>query len=195
MGDPHCYLYPMVFPTRDSTTIDQVQLCSLIEKRLAFTNPNPKSLTKFHASTVAPISVTQYLTRINKYARCHGDHLLMALFYIDRMIQYNPGMSVDVLSIHRLLITSVVIATKYESDVYYNNTAYAKIGGIPVLELNALEVEFLSKLRFHLYISPDEFTRYKRYLLQQHKQLDSQLNQSRFLQSDCMMDESPIVLC
>merc|ERR1712222_200881 len=185
----------MVFPTRD-TSLDHSQLCALIEKRLAFTSPQPKCLSKFHASTEAPISVTQYLARINKYARCHHEHLLMALFYIDRMIQYNPGMCVDVLSIHRLLITSVVVATKYESDVYYNNTAYAKIGGISVHELNALEIEFLSKLRFHLYVSPEEFSRYQQYLLQQHQQLDAQIARAQFLQSgDCMMDESPIMLC
>jgi hypothetical protein len=37
-----------------------------------------------------------------------------------------------------------VIAAKYLDDEYYKNTYYASIGGIPVAELNSLEVIIIS---------------------------------------------------
>ena len=33
-------------------------------------------------------------------------------------------------NVHRLMITAVVIATKYYDDFYFKNTFYAKLGGI-----------------------------------------------------------------
>ena len=36
-------------------------------------------------------------------------------------------------------MTAVVIGVKYHDDEYYKNEFYAKVGGIPKLELNKLE--------------------------------------------------------
>jgi len=42
-----------------------------------------------------------------------------------------------------LLLVANVIAVKYNEDIYYANSYYAKIGGISLSELNLLEKEFL----------------------------------------------------
>lgn len=33
-------------------------------------------------------------------------------------------------------MTAIVVAIKYQDDEYYKNEFYAKVGGIPILELN-----------------------------------------------------------
>lgn len=43
----------------------------------------------------------------------------------------------------RLLVVSVMLATKYFDDRYYNNEYYARIGGIGNAEINLLERDFL----------------------------------------------------
>merc|ERR1711998_541875 len=50
---------------------------------------------------------------------------------------------------------------KFLDDLYYNNVYYAKIGGIPTSEMNALELEFLFRLNFDLHAPQEEYERYK----------------------------------
>jgi hypothetical protein len=116
--------------------------------------------TIFHALRAPSISVEAYLQRIAKYAHCKKDHFILSLIYIDRLIQAHPSIILCDLNAHRLLITSVVLAVKYSSDFFYDNNYYAKIGGVPVEELNNLELRFLFLINFRLYVSTDLFERY-----------------------------------
>ena len=84
--------------------------------------------------------------------------------YIDRLIQRN-NFVLSELNIHRVVITSVMIAAKFFDDLYFNNAFYARVGGIPTKELNELEVDFLLRVNFSLRVAPDEFERYNRELL------------------------------
>ncbi|KAF9976577.1 hypothetical protein BGZ73_008248 [Actinomortierella ambigua] len=54
------------------------------------------------------------------------------------------------LNIHRLLITALMVAAKFTSDLYYSNARYAKYGGLRLEELNQLELEFLFAIKFDL---------------------------------------------
>jgi hypothetical protein len=45
-------------------------------------------------------------------------------------------------------------------DVFYTNSRYAKVGGLPPHELNQLELQFLLLNDFRLVIPPDEMQRY-----------------------------------
>ena len=56
------------------------------------------------------------------------------------------------LNVHRLLITSIMLASKFFDDVYYNNAYYARVGGISNSELNSLEMEFLKMSSFALFV-------------------------------------------
>jgi len=85
--------------------------------------------------------------------------LVLALVYIDRLIQH-AGLVVSSLNIHRVVITSVMLAAKYFDDHYYNNAYYAKIGGVPCTEMNSLELEFLFLINFTLYVQPESYKKY-----------------------------------
>ncbi|RLN44062.1 hypothetical protein BBJ28_00025196, partial [Nothophytophthora sp. Chile5] len=62
--------------------------------------------------------------------------------------------------VHRVLITSVVLAAKFFDDHYFNNAYYAKVGGVPCAEMNELEVEYLLLLNFSLHVSSETYARY-----------------------------------
>ncbi|KAJ1962587.1 cyclin-like protein interacting with PHO85 [Dipsacomyces acuminosporus] len=47
------------------------------------------------------------------------------------------------------------VASKWFSDVFFTNSRYAKVGGLPVLELNTLELQFLSIIDYDLNVKPD----------------------------------------
>lgn len=90
----------------------------------------------------------------------HGECFVLALVYIDRIIQSNPNFVVNSLNIHRLLITSVMISAKFFDDQYFNNAYYAKVGGVPCKEMNSLEVEFLFLTNFSLFVTYDTYKQY-----------------------------------
>lgn len=121
---------------------------------------DPNCISKFHAMRPPQISILNYLERIAKYAACSGECFVLALIFVDRIIQFNPTFVVNSLNIHRLLITAVMLSAKYFDDQYFNNAYYAKVGGVPCNEINSLEVEFLFMINFTLFVSTDTYTQY-----------------------------------
>lgn len=62
-------------------------------------------------------------------------------------------MAVTSLTVHRLVITAVMLAAKLMDDKYYNNAFYAKVGGITICELNHMELEMLRMLGYRTFVS------------------------------------------
>mmetsp|Transcript_20063 Transcript_20063/g.34545 ORF Transcript_20063/g.34545 Transcript_20063/m.34545 type:complete len:103 (+) Transcript_20063:836-1144(+) len=50
-----------------------------------------------------------------------------------------------------------MLSAKFLDDTYYNNAYYAKVGGLPLSELNSLELHFLAMIRFNLSITPEVY--------------------------------------
>ncbi|KAI8047051.1 cyclin PHO80-like protein, partial [Gilbertella persicaria] len=116
----------------------------------------------FHARSIPSISIYAYLTRILKYCPCANECFLAVLVYFDRI-----SLRIDSYNIHRLLISGVMVASKLYSDVFFTNTRYAKVGGLPVVELNMLELEFIAMNQFSLFVSVEELQHYGDQLLSQ----------------------------
>lgn len=121
---------------------------------------DPGKVTKFHALKAPGIAIHQYLERIHKYASCSTECFVLALIYIDRLIQRNNFLLTD-LNVHRVVITAVLLAAKFFDDAYYNNAYYAKVGGVLISEMNSLEVEFLFRINFSLHVDSEVFQKYR----------------------------------
>ncbi|XP_044335924.1 cyclin-P3-1-like [Triticum aestivum] len=91
-----------------------------------------ESSTIFHGQRVTDLSIQLYAERIFKYAEC--SHY-----------------------VHRLLITSVAVAAKFTDDAFFNNTFYARVGGINTIEMNRLELHLLFNLDFRLKVNLETF--------------------------------------
>ncbi|KAG9325845.1 hypothetical protein KVV02_006839 [Mortierella alpina] len=76
-----------------------------------------------------------------------------------RLAMAANGFRVNSFNIHRLLITCLMVAAKFTSDHFYSNVRYAKVGGLSLLELNQLELEFLFTTRFELNVKVEELQR------------------------------------
>ncbi|KAL7793668.1 cyclin domain-containing protein [Trichoderma ceciliae] len=73
---------------------------------------------------------------------------------------------VDSFNIHRLIIAGVTCSSKFFSDVFYTNSRYAKVGGLPLPELNHLELQFLVLNDFRLAIPVEELEAYATMLVE-----------------------------
>ncbi|KAG8218279.1 cyclin-domain-containing protein [Butyriboletus roseoflavus] len=131
---------------------------------------NPASALTFHARNIPTITLEAYLLRILKYCPTTNEVFLALLVYFDRMSRLASEATgrtfvIDSYNVHRLVIAGVTVASKFFSDVFYTNSRYAKVGGLPQAELNQLELQFLLLNNFTLVISPEEMQRYAEQLV------------------------------
>ncbi|KAL0061163.1 cyclin-like protein interacting with PHO85 [Marasmius tenuissimus] len=130
----------------------------------------PSSTLTFHARNIPTITLEAYLLRILKYCPTTNEVFLSLLVYFDRMSKLSADATgrtfvIDSYNIHRLVIAGVTVASKFFSDVFYTNSRYAKVGGLPLAELNQLELQFLLLNDFNLVIPTDEMQRYAEQLI------------------------------
>ncbi|KAK1422911.1 hypothetical protein QVD17_18200 [Tagetes erecta] len=159
----------------DSATPRVLSILSLVLERMVTRNEMlslnseggrrlGKNLEVFHGVRPPAITIPKYLDRIYKYTNCSPACFVVGYIYIDRLVHRHPGSLVVSLNVHRLLVTSIMLAAKILDDEHYNNAFYARVGGVTNVELNRLEVEFLFMLDFDLTVTSRVFESYCLYL-------------------------------
>lgn len=76
-----------------------------------------KSLNGFRGVRAPSISIGKYLERLYKYTSCSPSCFVVGYVYIDRLMHKHPDSLVVSLSVHRLLITSIMVASKVLDDM------------------------------------------------------------------------------
>ncbi|KAH9616024.1 hypothetical protein KSS87_014842 [Heliosperma pusillum] len=140
-------------------------LASVLEKNI---HTNEKMLkrsrtkdivTIFHGTRAPTLSIRRYINRVFEYSKCSPSCLVLAYVYLLCFIQQTNSY-VTSLNVHRLLFTCVLVAVKFLEDEHFDNSYFAKIGGISRTEMNNLELKLLSTLDYRLQVSVDTFDRY-----------------------------------
>lgn len=150
----------------------------------------------FHGTNVPGITLHAYLTRVLKYCPVTNEVFLSLLVYFDRIAKRANNFQnkkstlgnensadseqifvMDSFNIHRLIISGITVSSKFFSDIFYKNLRYAKVGGLPLEELNYLELQFLLLLDFKLMISVEDLQNYGDLLLKfwKREQLASEI--------------------
>ncbi|KFY27396.1 hypothetical protein V493_03519 [Pseudogymnoascus sp. VKM F-4281 (FW-2241)] len=181
---------PKVLPIRYELVDveDMVILVAGMVSELIQTNDNlplrDVVLTRFHSRFVPPcpittierllinshstppgISVLDYLQRLAKHAALTPPLLLSMVYYMDRLCSLYPAFTITTLTVHRFLITAATVAAKGLSDSFWNNTTYARVGGIKLAELGLLELEFLHRVDWRIVPNPEMLVDYYRGLV------------------------------
>mmetsp|Transcript_21138 Transcript_21138/g.27431 ORF Transcript_21138/g.27431 Transcript_21138/m.27431 type:complete len:276 (-) Transcript_21138:265-1092(-) len=143
-------------------------------------------VTSFNASIPPPIKIFDYIERFRQHALCSDEVLIVALIYIDIIIQ--NGFILSELNVHRILLATIVVSCKFLEDECYKNDFFAKVGGVSLHELNSLELEVLKLMKFRLKISPHIFSQMSDGLAKHPSVLDfcSCFKHFPFLQSSCL---------
>lgn len=135
----------------------------------------------FHGTNIPGISLNAYLTRVLKYCPVTNEVFLSLLVYFDRIAKKANNLKknqdaggeadgeqlfvMDSYNIHRLIISGITVSSKFFSDIFYKNLRYAKVGGLPLEELNYLELQLLLLLDFKLMITVQDLQNYGDLLL------------------------------
>ncbi|KAL7750170.1 hypothetical protein RI367_004342 [Sorochytrium milnesiophthora] len=109
-----------------------------------------------------------FLSKMMEMTRLPHEHAFLACIYIRRLMHFNPSF-VHLLrqksgSELRITTVALMLATKALSDNAYANTSFATVSGFPAHELSQMELEFLSSIRFSLYVSRREYRQWLRVL-------------------------------
>ncbi|KAG8391613.1 hypothetical protein BUALT_Bualt01G0205600 [Buddleja alternifolia] len=142
-------------------------LASLIERTLARNERIAKKYCKWPSKTrvfdcneTPDMTIQSYLERIFRYTRAGPSVYVVAYVYIDRFCQLYPEFRIGARNVHRLLITTIMVASKYVEDMNYRNSYFARVGGLSTTEMNNLEVEFLFMMKFKLHVNVSVFESY-----------------------------------
>ena len=156
---------------------------SLIEENKNLQNYKEKmKLQKkliFYSREVPSISIKDYLYRINNFSEAEDNTFILALIYIDKICEI-ASIILSEHNIHRILFVSILIAIKYNEDVYYDNKYYAKIAGVSSKELRKMESEYLKLIKFELYVNKNVFDKYKNYICKNDDNMNKIKNTKKF---------------
>ncbi len=104
--------------------------------------------------------MADYIGRLKNFLHCSESCYIVALLYIDRIVQKHSNLKVTRLNVHRLYLIAMVLAIKFNEDNYYTNEYYSSVGGISCEEVNQLESEMLQLLKYDLVIHQKKYDRY-----------------------------------
>ena len=117
---------------------------------------------KFYYSHIPEISIDDYINRIFKSTKMNISSLILSIIYIDRFCEINRYV-LCMNNIHRILLTACLLSIKFNEDINISPKYYAEVAGIPVYDLNNLEIYLCVKLKFSLFVSCDIYQNYYEY--------------------------------
>ena len=144
----------MLLRTRQQRAVSEMRMASIFTSYLGhlmriqengidgfgypLTQPNQlfPSFDHFCAQQIPGISIERYVERICYYMRCSSQAYIFALAYIRRLVY--AGFPLHAKSIHRVVLTSIVIAAKTRDDHSYSMKFYAQMGGVTNIDLNTM---------------------------------------------------------
>ena len=101
----------------------------------------------------------KYVSQILSSTRLPSSTILLGLHYLaERMTllsnsgKYNHGSG----QVYRMLTTALVLGSKFLDDNTFQNRSWSEVSGIAVSELNVLEVEWLTDIKWNMHINPDD---------------------------------------
>lgn len=125
-------------------------------------NPGPVPLTVFDSHRLPEMSLDGYVDRLLRYL-CRGEEtFVLALVYVDRLLNKWPSWRLTSFNVHRVVLACLLLAVKINEDEVRSNHYYARVGGVPLAELNRLEAVLCTALDWRLYVSRDVYTQYLR---------------------------------
>ncbi|KAB8235915.1 cyclin-domain-containing protein [Aspergillus alliaceus] len=158
LPEPFSQRLPWRYDLADPSAVAQLISNSL--GRLTFLNDMVSrtrfAVTRFHSKRPPRISAGDYLERLTRRLSLTSPILLMTVAYIKQLCREHTSFNISSLTVHRLLLSCVLVACKSLSDFAWPNPSFADVGGVPPAELAVLELELLDLLEWDVAPHPDQ---------------------------------------
>jgi len=113
----------------------------------------------FDSSVVPNVSVEKYLHRLKAVFECSDAVFVLALIIVDRLLENDriQPHRLTMRNVHRLFLASLIVTVKYNEDLVFGNSHYARAGGIQLREVNRLERFFVRALDYNFHVQPEQY--------------------------------------
>lgn len=103
-------------------------------------------------------SFRKWVLQVLSATRLPSTTILLSLHYLTVRLRDHPPRtsSSSENQIYRLLAVALILGSKFLDDNTFINRSWSDVSGIRVLELNELEMEWLSIINFKLHIDPND---------------------------------------
>lgn len=88
--------------------------------------------------------------------------MILSFIYINRLVSKNYKFMLTSDNVHKMILTSVLVAAKFYDDHHHRNGFFGKVGGVSKKEMKMLEMEFLQKIKFELFVDKNLYDEYRR---------------------------------
>ncbi|KAI8332432.1 cyclin-domain-containing protein [Chlamydoabsidia padenii] len=159
------------------------------------TTTTTSSSSTRQATCAAVVPLRTFIQEVLKRSRTTYSTLQTALFYLFRsrpaidahlrQQQQDKWEGAYISCGRRMFLASLVVASKFVQDKTYRNSAWAKIAGLPVAEINAAERIFLDLVDYRLYISQPTFEQWHHLL---HLHVESKTQQHPMIILPCHLN-------
>lgn len=119
----------------------------------------PRSVFTGRKLTRPASEILEYICRRLKLNHCCA---VAVMLYLERAKTKGENLTPD--TIRHLLLVATLVAAKYIEATQISNKQWSIIGGLPIKELNALEVEFLKILNYDVSVPTEDYDRLVRSL-------------------------------
>ena len=120
--------------------------------QLDYKNKLKKQKNSVFTSKFTPkISIGDFVNKIIKFTKTSETTFILGLIYINRFCKIKDIILTDY-NTHRIFLTSILLAKKYNEDNFYSNKFFSKVCGIKLKDLNVMEYNFLIDISFDLYV-------------------------------------------
>lgn len=109
---------------------------------------------KFYSRKPPPITLLDYLMRLQRYCPMSTAVYLAAASYIYKLAVEDKVVPVTGRTVHRLLLGTLRVAMKALEDLRYPQARFAGVGGVRESELQKLEISVCYLMDFELQVSP-----------------------------------------
>eukprot|EP00966_Prymnesium_polylepis_P263921 6097220-Prymnesium_polylepis.1 len=146
-GHAHCVL-PQRCAMEETRGTKLISLLAVVLEHISRTNADLRAVapTSFDSVAVPPLTLKDYLKRLQYYTCLDFSCFCVALTYIDRLAHLDRRFCPTMHNIHRLLVVTLLVATKATEAPSHNNLFFARCAGIGVGELNKLEADLCRAL-------------------------------------------------
>lgn len=98
------------------------------------------------------VTIEEYLNRLIISFNISNSIMIGAIIYLEKL-----HVDINIYNIHKLLLISLLLSSKFLEDLFYKNKYWASNGGISLDDLNKLEKLYLIKIDNNLFIYTIEF--------------------------------------
>nr|KMM71660.1 hypothetical protein CPAG_07963 [Coccidioides posadasii RMSCC 3488] len=118
------------------------------------------NLPPLDPESMPSIGFRKWMTTILSTTQVSRNVVLLALLFVYRLKKFNPSVRGKRGSEFRLMTIALMMGNKFLDDNTYTNKTWAEVSGIAIQEIHVMEVEFLSNVRYNLFVTKEEWEKW-----------------------------------